>query len=439
MSLVIANGTLACLKPPMVRRANLIIDGDVIQRVEDHLPPGNHEIFDAKGRLVMPGNVCGHTHLYSVLARGMPPPSRAPRNFREILELIWWRLDRALDEDSIRASGLIGAIEALQSGTTTLIDHHASPNYIDGSLDVLGQAMDQVGVRGVLCYETTDRNGVEGRDQALRENQRFASSVAARWPNLRAMVGAHASFTLDDDSLDALARTASELNVGVHIHVAEDLSDQEDSLRRAGKRVAHRLDDHSIITPRSLLAHGVHLDQAEARLIGERRGWLAHNCRSNLNNSVGRAPFASLLENLKGRVVLGTDGIDQDMFSESRSAYFRFREDTLDAHAEQLTEALAAGNDLIGESFGRPAGRLEPGNLADIVISDYDPPTPLTAENLAWHWMFAFTSRMVKDVMVGGDWMIRDGSPVNVDEEEVRITAREQAVGLWKRMQDLAG
>lgn len=437
MSLVITNGTVAQLSPRVVRRADVLIEGDAITEIRDQIPTGDHEVLDADGALIMPGNVCGHTHLYSVLARGMPPPPKTPRNFPEILENIWWRLDRALDEPAIRSSGAIGAIDALKSGTTTLIDHHASPGCISGSLDMLAEEMSRAGVRGVLCYEVTDRNGKDGREEGLRENERFARVVSDRFPTMRAMFGAHASFTLDDESLDAIAGSAEDLGVGVHIHAAEDVADQADSLARSQKRVAQRLNDHRIIGDKSLLAHGVHLDDAEIDLIGNRMSWVSHNCRSNLNNSVGRAPVSAFLHRFNGRTVLGTDGIDQDMFAESRTAYCRAREDSLDAFAEQYTDMLAAGADLASQCFGTPIGRIEPGYLADLQIYDYTPPTPLTADNLAWHWMFAFTNNLVKHVMVGGRWVIRDRSMVNVDGGVERAIAREQATELWKRMEAL--
>ncbi len=418
-----------------MRRADVLVEEDRIAEVGAGLSAPEAQRFDAEGALVMPGNVCGHTHLYSVLARGMPPPPRAPRNFPEILRFIWWRLDRALDEPSIRSSGLIGAIDALKAGTTTLIDHHASPSCIEGSLDLLAEELSRAGVRGVLCYEVTDRNGRDGRDEGVRENVRFARE--GRWPLMRAMFGAHAGFTLDDESLDEIGREAAGLGVPVHIHVAEDVCDQEDAIRRSGKRVTHRLQDHGVLETQPLLAHGVHLDPEEIRLAARTGAWVAHNCRSNLNNRVGRAPVRALLEELGGRVVMGTDGIDQDLFAESRTAFFRGREDSLEMLADQATGMLAAGAELAGRRFGRPLGRIEPGYLADLVIYDYTPPTTLTPDNLAWHWAFSFTNALVKDVMVNGEWVVRNRSMVRVDGGEARAQAREQAERLWGRMAEI--
>ncbi len=431
MSLVLANALVVGLSPRQLEARYVGIERGRIAWVADEIPAGDHEVVDLSGRLVMPGNVCGHTHLYSALARGMPAPRVAPRNFPEILEHVWWRLDRALDEPSIRSSGLIGTLDAIRAGTTSLVDHHASPNSIEGSLDVLADSIAGVGARGVLCYEVTDRGGSERRDAGLSENERFIRQN--RRPLLAGTIGAHASFTLGDETLARLAELADTLDSGIHIHVAEDACDEEDSLRRCGKRTAIRLDDAGILRSRSIAAHGVHLDDAELTIIHRRGAWLVHNCRSNMNNSVGRAPVARF----GPRAALGTDGIDGDMFAESRTAFFRAREDSLDASADRFLEMLGAGGEMVSEAFGTPIGTIEPGSCADIVVLRYDPPTPLTAGNLAWHWMFTFTPGNVESVMVNGEWVLKSGEFCRVDEEKVRAEARVQANRLWKRMDAL--
>ncbi len=428
MATVLAGGRLACLNPLEVQTGELWVEHGLIRGEGDI---SQAEPVDCSGCLVVPGNACAHTHLYSTLARGMPAPPRAPRNFPEILELVWWRLDRALDEHSIRSSALVGTLDALRSGTTSLVDHHASPEWIDGSLDVLADSIGEAGARSIVCYEVTDRGGPARRDAGLRENERFIRDNAR--PLARGMVGAHASFTLEDGTLDALASMSGRTGTGVHIHVAEDVFDEEDSLRRSGKRVAGRLQSAGILGDSSIAAHGVHLQPGELETLRSSRTWLVHNCRSNMNNSVGRAPVL----HFGARSALGTDGIDGDMFAESRTAYFRAREDSLGAHAEQFTDFLARGAQLVGNAFGLPLGSLQPGAVADVVVLEYEPPTPLTSDNLAWHWMFAFDAGMVRDVMVGGEWVIRNRAFVAVDEEKIRAEAREQARQLWQRMESL--
>jgi len=431
MPVILANATLAALAPPMVQRRDILVDGGRIAEVGESLSFSGAVVVDCSGKTVMPGNVCAHTHLYSALARGMPAPSRPPRDFRDILELIWWRLDRALDEPAIRYSALVGAIDALRCGTTALVDHHASPNAIDGSLDIIADSLQAVGMRGLVCYEVTDRGGAERSRAGVRENVRFLRDNQRLL--IRGMVGAHASFTLEDPTLELLASLAAEARTGVHIHVAEDLYDEQDSLRRCGMRTAERLLKAGVLDQRGIAAHGVHLDQSELAALGQKRTWLVHNCRSNMNNAVGRAP----IESFGDRGALGTDGIDGDMFAESRTAFFRAREGDLAVPAELPSGMLSRGGTLISEHFDDRVGVIEEGAVADLVVLDYDPPTPFDADNLAWHWMYGMSSQQVESVMVAGEWAMQDRRLCRVDEEEMRARARAEAKQLWTRMETI--
>ena len=383
--------------------------------------PGEGTRLDCSDVLVLPGNVCAHTHLYSALARGMPYALEPPESFLQILQRVWWRLDRALDEESVRASALVGGLEALLSGTTTLVDHHASPNAIDGSLDTIADALGSLGVRSILCYETSDRDGAERARAGIEENRRFRARVERdRPPLVRALVGAHASFTLSDETLLACAEAGP-----LHVHAAEDAVD-----RGAVSRLA-RL---GVLDDGTLLAHGIHLSSEEVELVRGSGASLAHNARSNMNNAVGRAHVLGL----GPRVALGTDGIGSDMFEESRAAWFRLREDTLAAPPGWPLASLAESARLAGRAFGEPLlGTLEPGAPADLVVLDYAPPTPLDAASFAGHWVFGLASRHVRDVMVGGEWAVRSRRPARVDEGELVAGARVQAERLWRRLAEI--
>ncbi len=396
---------------------------------------GGAERHDCSGCLIVPGNVCAHTHLYSALARGMPYTLEPPENFVQILQRVWWRLDRALDEEAVRASALVGGMEALLSGTTTVVDHHASPNAIDGSLDVIDDALATLGMRSVLCYETSDRDGPERARAGVAENRRFAGSVATRSPSLtRGMIGAHASFTLSDDTLEACADAARAHGVGVHVHAAEDMADEYDAVTVHGVRVAARLAEAGILDRQTLLAHGVHFDESEVALVEAAHASVAHNARSNMNNSIGRAR----VDDLGARVALGTDGIGADMFEESRTAYFRLREDGAAAAPSWPLERLAAGASLVGAAFGEPRlGRLEAGAPADLVVLDYAAPAPLHESSFAGHWIFGLSSRHVRDVMVAGEWVVRDRKLARVDQQELAAEARLEAERLWRRLDDI--
>jgi putative selenium metabolism protein SsnA len=423
--MLLTGATLVGLDPAHVEGGDLRIDGDRIAERGHGL--GGGESVDLSGCLVLPGLVNAHTHLYSALARGMPWPAPPPRNFVEILEKVWWRLDRALDEDAVYQSAMAGAIEAALSGTTLLIDHHSSPSFIAGSLDVIRRAVEAVGLRSVLCYEVTDRNGTAGRDAGLAENERFLSSSPA--PLTRGMVGAHASFTLSDDSLGRLAALAASAVSSLHIHVAEDRVDLDDCRARYGQTLLERLGRHSLIAARSVFAHCVHLTPDEIHVAHTMGAWVVHNARSNMNNAVGYAPTAALR-----RGALGTDGIDGDMLAEARAAYLKMRDSGRGDAMEATLELVAGGHRLGAALFGLPFGKLDAGGPADLVVVDYHPPTPLTTANVAGHLLFGIDRSHVRSVMVAGRWVVRDRVVVNVDAVAALAAARTSAAALWERM-----
>jgi cytosine/adenosine deaminase-related metal-dependent hydrolase len=333
------------------------------------------------------GMVCAHHHLYSTLARGMPAPPRQPHGFGEILEQIWWRLDTALDLDMLRAGALLGATEALMSGTTAIVDHHESPNAIEGSLDVIAEACAEVGVRVVCAYGVTDRHGADGARRGLAENERFLRAGG------RGLVGVHAAFTCSDETLAAAAGLAADLGVGVHIHVAEGPQDYA-----AGARIER------LATDEWLLVHCVSLDR-------DLPGRLAHNPRSNMNNAVGYARPAGR----PNTVVLGTDGIGADMLEEFRLAYVAHRADDVLASPDTAWSWLQNGYELVPEARD------------DIVEWTYD------HVDSGWHVAFTPGIRALR-VVSEGEVLLDNGLPTRVDLEEVRAKATEQATRLHARL-----
>lgn len=424
--MLLKGATLVGLDPPHVELADLRIEGERIAERGRDLRGGG-EAADLSGCLVLPGLVNAHTHLYSALARGMPWPSPAPRNFIEILEKVWWRLDRALDEDAVYHSAMVGAMEAALSGTTLLIDHHSSPSFIAGSLDTIRRAVEAVGLRSVLCYEVTDRNGTAGRDAGLAENRRLLSAPPS--PLTRGLVGAHASFTLSDDSLGKLAELAAATGSSVHVHVAEDRADVEDCAARHGCSLVDRFDRHRLLTARTLFAHCVHLTPDEVHVAHTKGAWIVHNPRSNMNNAVGYAPTAALR-----RAALGTDGMDGDMLAEARAAYLKMREGGRADAMEATLELVAGGHRLGAALFGLPFGKLDVGGPADLVVLDYRPPTPLTTANVGGHLLFGIDRSHVRSLLVAGRWVVRDRDLVQVDGRAVAAQAQGAAAALWRRI-----
>jgi cytosine/adenosine deaminase-related metal-dependent hydrolase len=318
----------------------------------------------------------------------MPPPPVTPTDFPSILEQIWWRLDAALDLEMLRWSARLGAVEALQSGSTAIVDHHESPNAIEGSLDVIAQAGDEVGVRVVCAYGITDRHGPDGARRGFEENDRFLRAGG------RGMIGVHAAFTCNDDTLEAAADLARAHGVGVHIHVAEGAIDAD-----AGRRLASLADEDW------LLAHCVHLDR-------DLPGTIVHNPRSNMNNGVGYARPASR----PNRIVLGTDGIGADMLEEARLAYVRWREADLAADPDTVWSWLANGWELVPEARD------------DTVTWSYD------HADSPWHVAFTPGVRPARIVSSDGAVLLEDGHPTRVDVDEIRAKAAEQAARLFARL-----
>ncbi len=432
-SILLKNATAVHIFPPAIESVDLRIQSGHIVAVGKILAsePGE-QIEDLHGRLVLPGLVNAHTHLYSALARGMPGPKEAPKNFLEILQKVWWKLDRALDEESIYYSALIGAIEAVKAGTTTLIDHHASPNCITGSLKIILDALQQIGVRGVLCYEVTDRNGEVGREAGLRENQNFLENYTSS--HFRGLVGAHASFTLSDHSLRACAEMAQHFKCGVHIHLAEDHCDAEISQRDYGcGNLVNRLAELGILSERAILAHGIYLSEADLEIIKQQRCWLVHNSRSNMNNSVGYAP----VQHFGDRTALGTDGFPADMFEEAQLAFFKGRDAKNGLGPVDYLKFLSAAQQLCSELFNEPFGKIAPGAAADLIFLDYPAPTPLTEQNLSGHLLFGMKSDHVTDVMIAGNFVMRHKKLLHIDAASIYEKSREAAARLWKRYQQM--
>jgi putative selenium metabolism protein SsnA len=430
MSLLFVNALGVTLDPPRVIPCDLRVrDGRVAERAARLAPEPGDEMVDLAGRVLTPGFVCAHTHLYSSLARGMPPPTHAPRCFPEILERVWWPLDRALDAETVTWSARVGAIEAARCGVTTVVDHHASPNAIPGSLDLIRSALGEVGLRGVLCYETSDRDGIGVRDAGLAENLRFVESAQGD-TRFRGLIGAHASFTLGEETLRRLGTACRSADTGIHVHVAEDASDERLTRERFGAGIVERFERHGLLEPRALLAHCVHLDPPSLERVRASGAWMIHNPRSNMNNGIGHAPLASFGD----RAALGADGFTPDPFEELRAAWFKNQESPSRLDPARLPRMLQNGQCLIGELFDRRFGTLDPGGEADLVVLDYVPPTPMVDRNVAFHLLFGGRTAMVSDVLVAGRWVIRDGRMVTVDEREWMREAVPRAARLWSRM-----
>ncbi|MCB8942620.1 MAG: putative aminohydrolase SsnA [Ardenticatenaceae bacterium] len=398
--------------------------------------------LDARGQLVMPGSICAHTHFYGAFARGMAIPGPAPKDFPDILERLWWRLDRALSEEDVKYSALVCLVDAIKHGTTTLIDHHASPNALPGSLDQIAAAAEMAGVRVATCYEVTDRNGAAEAQAGIAENIRFLKAAPQRQSGLLAATfGLHASLSISDETLADCVAAAKEVKSGFHIHVAEHEADEYDSLEKYGKRVVARLTDAGLLGSKTILAHCVHVDPTEMALIRATGTWVTHQPRSNMNNAVGAADIEGMLR-LGIPVCLGNDGFSNNMWAEWKMTYLMHKQahrDPRRANGMDIVQMAIHNNAALAGIFWPqlPIGKLAVGAAADVIFVDYHATTPLTAGNLPWHIIFGFESSLVTTTIVAGQVLMRDRELLTLDEAEITARSRELAQGVWARFEEL--
>ncbi len=442
--MLITNGRVLTFgeKPRLIEKGGVLIQDDRIVAVdfshvlEEQYP--QEERLDARGMLVMPGMIVAHTHFYGTFARGLSIPGPPMKDFPEILRRLWWPLDRSLDEESVRYSALVPMLDAIRYGTTTLIDHHASNRFIDGSLDVIAEAVEETGLRAVLCYEVSDRDGPEVAQAGIRENVRFIKKARdMAHPRIGATFGLHAAMTLSDETLDRCVAEAEAIgHQGFHIHAAEGPADREHSLAVYGIPTIERLAQRGILGPHTIVAHAITIDAWEMAALDLSQTWVSHQPRSNMNNGVGVADIPTMLRG-RMKVVLGNDGFSNDMFEEMRVAYLLHkvaRQDPRVLPADQLLDMVMNQNAALAQQFlGQTFGRLEPGAAADIILVDYDPPTPLTVDNFPWHIMFGFDGRKVDTTIVAGRILMRHGIIPHLDAERIYARAREVAEGVWER------
>jgi putative selenium metabolism protein SsnA len=445
--LLITNGTVVTWEPAasLLENGAVLIENGVIAGVgaardlESSYPAARQ--LDAHGQLIMPGNICAHTHFYGAFARGMAIPGPAPRDFPEILKRLWWPLDQALDSEAVRYSALVCLVDAVKHGTTTLIDHHASPNALAGSLDVIADAVDEAGLRAVLCYEVSDRYGPASAQASIEENVRFLRATSAR-PNIAATFGLHASLTVSDETLAASAEAARGLRTGFHVHVAEHEEDEYDSITRYGRRVIDRLHAVGMLGEKTIVAHCVHIDQREAELLRETATWVTHQPRSNMNNAVGAADVDGMLR-AGINVCLGNDGFSNNMWAEWKAAYLLHKvwhRDPRRANGLNIVRMAIHNNAALAGMFfpGSPPGLLVKGAAGDVILVDYHPTTPLTEGNLPWHILFGFESSMVTGTIVAGRVLMHDRKLLTLDEAAIAARAREIVPRIWERYNQLA-
>ncbi len=397
------------------------------------------KLKSVKGRVLMPGIVNTHMHLYSTFARGIALKDASPTNFVEILERLWWRLDKALTKEDLYLTALIPLLDAVRNGVTTLIDHHASPNCITGSLSVLRDVFRKCGLRGSLCYEISDRDGFQKCDEGFTENANFIRGLKLESESdIHAMIGLHASFTLSDTSLERAAELMKALQTGVHIHVAEDKADNVDAVNRGYRSVVDRLHRFKLTGPDSIFVHGVHCDTPDIQTLGLTKTNVIHNPRSNMNNAVGCSPLEKMMEE-KINVSFGTDGMSASPLEDLVVANMLHKHQAGDPrkiYGEAWRMFAVNGPRLASKLFKKKIGAIEEGAAPDLVVWDYVPPTPLTAANTFGHLTFGLPFSRVQTTICQGKTLMDDGVLTFLEdgeEEELCAKSRELANSLWER------
>lgn len=437
-SLLITNGHLATLDDAnkFVENGSVFIDGDQIVAVGD-LDPDScaaDRTIDAGGKLVMPGLINAHHHLYSTFARGFTPPGPPARNFEQNLKNLWWKLDAALGSEDVYYSALLALMDTARAGCTTVIDHHASPSCCDGSLDQVERAFRDVGLSGCLCYEVSDRNK-DG--EGIEENERYIRKCRDSGDKqMSALFGLHASMTLGDKTLERCAAAAESLDAGFHVHVAEDQIDVQTTMERDGRKVMERFSDFGIPGKKTIFVHGTCLTPAEMDMLRSTDSILVNNPESNMNNGLGVSPILKMLDH-GVTVGVGTDGVSSHLVSQARAMYLHQRAEHRDptlAFVEACEILLRNNSAICNRLFDEPRGALAAGQLADVVIHDYVPFTPLNADTFYGHLMFGVGFSRVATTIARGRVVVEGGQLANLDEAAIRAHCAERAPDIWARI-----
>ena len=439
MMLVIGNGKLFTRNDemPFVENGAVAIEGTKIAAVGEteaiKKQYGDAEFIDAKGGVIMPAFINTHEHIYSAMARGLSIKGYNPKGFLDILDGQWWTIDRHLTLEQTKYSAVETLISCIRNGVTTVFDHHASFGQIGGSLFTIADVAKELGVRACLCYEISDREGMDKARESVMENAEFIRYALKDDTDMIAgMMGMHAQFTISDATMELAAANKPD-EVGYHIHVAEGIEDLHDCLKKYGKRIVDRLMDFNILGEKTLLGHCIYINPHEMDLIKDTNTMVVHNPESNMGNACGCPPTMELVHRgiLTG---LGTDGYTHDMIESYKVANVLHKHHLCDANAAwgEVPKMLFENNAAIANRyFKTPLGVLKEGAAGDVIVVDYNPPTQLDASNINGHILFGMTGRDVVTTVANGRVLMKDREIKVIDVEEAMAKCREESAKLW--------
>lgn len=441
--ILVGNGRLITKNEqnPYMDDGCVVIEGNVIKEIgktkEMKEKYSYYEFIDANKKVVMPGLINTHMHIYSSFARGMAVPGKPSENFMEILENLWWRLDKKLTLEDTKYSAYATYIDCIKNGVTTVFDHHASPFAIEGSLFTIKDVAKDLGIRTNLCYEVSDRDGLKTIDQGIQENVNFIKFAKDDESDMvKGMFGLHAAFTLSDKTLEKCANEMANLDAGYHVHTAEGIDDVIINKEKYNKKVVQRLNDFNVLNDKTIAVHCIHIDSEEMELIKENKSFVVHNPESNMGNAVGCAPVVHLLN--KGITVgLGTDGYTSDMFESLKVANIIHKHQLRDPRvgwAEAPTMLFENNRKIASKHYKKDLGVLKEGAYADVIVVDYIPHTPLNENTENGHIIFGMTGRSVDTTIINGKVLMKDRILLNIDEESILAKSREMSNKLWDRI-----
>lgn len=426
---------------PIIYNGAVVIDNNIVKEVGyyNYLKTKyeNYTFIDAKGKVIMPGLINTHHHIYSAFARGMNNRELPPTDFNDILDKLWWKMDKRLTLEDVKYSAYTTLIDSIKNGVTTVFDHHASPNSIGDSLFTIGEVAKELGIRSSLCYEVSDRDGEEILNQGINENLNFIKYANNDDTDMiKGLFGLHASFTLCDKSLDRCVNSLENIDCGFHVHTAEGKNDQEECIKSSNMRIVERFEKFGILGDKTLAVHCVHIDENEMDILSRTKTNVINNPESNMGNAVGYSKTLEMLDK-NIRVGMGTDGYTSDMF-ESMKVFpiiqRHARQNPSVAFNETFTLLFDNNRKIASNYFKKEVGILKEGAYADLIIVDYNPLTPMTKDNLYGHFLFGFTGRMVTTTIINGKVIMKDRELVNIDEEEIFRKSRVVAQKLWDKM-----
>ena len=437
---LLKGGTILTLgkNPKVLNNHSVLIKDDKIFKIapSEEFKDNYTKVIDASGKVVMPGYINAHMHFYSTLVRGLGK-AKPSANFVEVLKNLWWKLDKILTPETNYYSTIIMLFSAIRKGTTTLIDHHASPFSVRGSLMQIAKAVKESGLRASLCYELSDRDGEKIAQEGLDENAEFIKYCNdLNDPTIKALFGLHASFTINDTTLAKAATIGKNLNAGFHIHAAEAMSDEDHCLQNHKMTVIERLNKFGILGRNTITAHCVHINENEMDILAETNTIVVHNPQSNMNNAVGIADIIKLAN--KGiRVGLGTDAMTVNMPEELRVGLWaqHLRNENPSCGFMEMVSTLLVNNPEIASShFGIPLGKIEENAAADVILVDYFSPTPLDENTYLGHIVFGLSQSAVDTTIAGGKIVMENKIlKLDLDEEELNRKATELTVDLWNK------